>query len=928
MNKRTNHRAFGYATIALTLAAIGSLSIAENKPVFAQLTPDNTLGTENSIVTPQQLRDLIQGGAIRGNALFHSFDEFNVQDGGSVFFDLQNNTDILNIFTRVTGGSVSNILGTLGVLQDALNSDVLGNANLFLLNPNGITFGANANLQLNGSFFATTADSFDFDNFTFSASGEETPPPLLTVSIPRFLSFRDNPGTIINQSVTRAENSRGRRIKVGLQVPQDQTIGFIGGEVQFLEGGSARSADGRIEIGAVGTNSLVSFTQIETSAGTTNYVLGYERVEIFQDILLGSESGERSEIFVNGDEGGGTIQLQGMNINLSNARVRSNGSSPSRDPGNILINSSILTIENTSQVEAQVLFEPEVGESTNGASIDINTGDLILRSGGGIGTFANLGTTGDGGNIIINATNSVQVFGSETGGLAGVFAQTLNESTGNAGNITINTPQLLVQGGGRVTASTRQEAFGNGGNITVNATEFIRIVGEASAGDNNPSFLASQSTVGSTGNGGDIIINTPQLILQDGGRIAASTSTEGDGGSIIVNATELVQIIGNAQDVKDITAEDRISNFDTLGSRIASSVVLQETTGNGGEITINTPQLLIQDGGLIDASTEGIGNGGSIKLDISETILVEGTDSGIFSRAIEGSLGNAGSIDIDPQQITVQDSGTISVSNLGTGEAGILTIVSDNLTLDNSTITATTVSNNGGNITLDIADLLLLRNGNGNSNAVISATAGGQGTGGNLTIDTTFLVAFPNENSDITANASQGRGGNINITATGVFGIQFRNALTEFSDITATSDFGISGTVTLNTPETQINQEQIEQPEEVVDSSDIISQSACYDFGGESQLANTGRGGVPDIPGFITRNSVVDVELVDEVLPAPPSEAIKPHHRTDVTFLDSEGEEFKPAMGAVLLPNGMVEFVDYNPVEVYRDMYAAAGCSN
>ena len=927
MNKRTNHRAFGYATIALTLAAIGSLSIAENKPVFAQLTPDNTLGTENSIVTPQQLRDLIQGGAIRGNALFHSFDEFNVQDGGSVFFDLQNNADILNIFTRVTGGSVSNILGTLGVLQDALNSDVLGNANLFLLNPNGITFGANANLQLNGSFFATTADSFDFDNFTFSASGEETPPPLLTVSIPRFLSFRDNPGTIINQSVTRAENSRGRRIKVGLQVPQDQTIGFIGGEVQFLEGGSARSADGRIEIGAVGTNSLVSFTQIETSAGTTNYVLGYERVEIFKDILLGSESGERSEIFVNGDEGGGTIQLQGMNINLSNARVRSNGSSPSRDPGNILINSSILTIENTSQVEAQVLFEPEVGESTNGASIDINTGDLILRSGGGIGTFANLGTTGDGGNIIINATNSVQVFGSETGGLAGVFAQTLNESTGNAGNITINTPQLLVQGGGRVTASTRQEAFGNGGNITVNATEFIRIVGEASAGDNNPSFLASQSTVGSTGNGGDIIINTPQLILQDGGRIAASTSTEGDGGSIIVNATELVQIIGNAQDVKDITAEDRISNFDTLGSRIASSVVLQETTGNGGEITINTPQLLIQDGGLIDASTEGIGNGGSIKLDISETILVEGTDSGIFSRAIEGSLGNAGSIDIDPQQITVQDSGTISVSNLGAGEAGILTIVSDNLTLDNSTITATTVSNNGGNITLDIADLLLLRNGNGNGNAVISATAGGQGTGGNLTIDTTFLVAFPNENSDITANASQGRGGNINITATGVFGIQFRNALTEFSDITATSDFGISGTVTLNTPETQINQEQIEQPEEVVDSSDIVSQSICSDFGGESQLANTGRGGVPQIPGFIIRNSVVDVELVDEVLPAPPPQAIKPHHRTDVTFIDSEGEEFKPAMGAVLLPNGMVEFVDYNPAEVYRDMYAA-GCSS
>ena len=75
--------------------------------------------------------------------------------------------------------------------------------------------------------------------------------------------------------------------------------------------------------------------------------------------------------------------------------------------------------------------------------------------------------------------------------------------------------------------------------------------------------------------------------------------------------------------------------------------------------------------------------------------------------------------------------------------------------------------------------------------------------------------------------------------------------------------------------------------------------------------------------------SIEELEkTLDEVLlPPPPPEAIKPNHRTDVTFLDSEGEEFKPAMGAVLLPNGMVEFVDYNPAEVFRDMYAAADCN-
>ncbi len=147
--------------LPFTIATI--VGFTDKNSVFAQLTPDNTLGAESSIVTPQQLRDLIQGGAIRDGALFHSFEDFNVGEGRQVFFDLQNNTNILNIFTRVTGGNVSNILGTLGVLQDALNSDVLGNANLFLFNPNGITFGQNANLQLNGSFFATTADGFGFD---------------------------------------------------------------------------------------------------------------------------------------------------------------------------------------------------------------------------------------------------------------------------------------------------------------------------------------------------------------------------------------------------------------------------------------------------------------------------------------------------------------------------------------------------------------------------------------------------------------------------------------------------------------------------------------------------------------------------------------------------------------------------------------------
>jgi len=58
--------------------------------------------------------------------------------------------------------------------------------------------------------------------------------------------------------------------------------------------------------------------------------------------------------------------------------------------------------------------------------------------------------------------------------------------------------------------------------------------------------------------------------------------------------------------------------------------------------------------------------------------------------------------------------------------------------------------------------------------------------------------ANPDENSDITANAFQGNGGNINISTNTIFGLKFRSQLTPLSDITASSQFGLSGQVTIN----------------------------------------------------------------------------------------------------------------------------------
>ncbi|WP_366517191.1 filamentous hemagglutinin N-terminal domain-containing protein [Microcoleus sp. PH2017_09_SFU_O_A] len=160
---------------------------------IAQIIPDSTLGAESSRLVPDTINNLpsdrISGGATRGSNLFHSFRSFNIGEGRGLYFE--NPSAVSNIFTRVTGGQPSNILGTLGVQ---------GNANLFLINPKGIVFGPNARLDLRGSFVASTADSIVFNNgFEFSTNTGQTS-PLLTVNIPVGLRFRDNPGTIVNQS--------------------------------------------------------------------------------------------------------------------------------------------------------------------------------------------------------------------------------------------------------------------------------------------------------------------------------------------------------------------------------------------------------------------------------------------------------------------------------------------------------------------------------------------------------------------------------------------------------------------------------------------------------------------------------------------------------------------------------------------------------
>jgi filamentous hemagglutinin family protein len=220
----------GLGKLKLASAMLAMIAIATNTPGVAQIVPDSTR-PHNSRVTEAGNTFTIEGGTSAGGNLFHSLREFSLTTGSEAFFN--NALTINNIITRVTGGQVSHIDGLIRAN---------GGANLFLINPSGIIFGANAQLNIGGAFIGSTADSIRFaDGSTFSAKNPQNP-PLLTINVPIGWQFGSQPANIINQSQP-----------VGLAVQPGQTLALIGGNVNLVAGWLT-APQGRIELGSVGSN--------------------------------------------------------------------------------------------------------------------------------------------------------------------------------------------------------------------------------------------------------------------------------------------------------------------------------------------------------------------------------------------------------------------------------------------------------------------------------------------------------------------------------------------------------------------------------------------------------------------------------------------------------------------------------------------------
>jgi large exoprotein involved in heme utilization and adhesion len=444
-----------------------------------------------------------------------------------------------------------------------------------------------------------------------------------------------------------------------------------------------------------------------------------------------------NDILVSADilfaNGGNITFAAGNNISVDGASIRANS-------GNIRLTAgNILRLENNALVDTDD-FSALTSDSGN---LTINTRGVELLDNSLLS--ASTSGSGDGGLLEINAADFVELNSDSR-----ITSQT-NSGTGNAGDVSIFTGQVLVSDRAQISIATFGD--GNGGSLTINARDFVQLTGN---GADLRTGLFSQANPGSSGNAGDILITTEQLIAENGAQVSTATFGPGNGGMLIVNATDLIQLTGsrtrftsltnpgssgNAGEIQLFTSrllvEDGANiSTGTFGPGDGNSLTINATdfvrltssgsgvsslssqanpgsTGNAGDIQISTGQFLLEDRAQVGTATSGTGNGGTLIINAREVVRLAGNGAqvtGLFSQAAPGSSGNAGDIQISTEQFWVEE-GKISARTLGSGSAGDIEIDANRLEMTGFISVISTSSNSpnisSGAIDIEATDVIL-----------------------------------------------------------------------------------------------------------------------------------------------------------------------------------------------------------------------------
>ena len=762
----------------------------------AQITPDQTLGQEASRIRAELNNDFIDGGAIRDSNLFHSFQEFSIDEGRGAYFT--NPGGVNNIFSRVTGGNISEILGTLGVL---------GNANLFLLNPNGIIFGENASLDVNGSFIASTADSLVFgDEFAFSASNPTQVPPLLTINLIPGLQYGTNnsQSTIIN-SGNLTVGDRQRLTLAGNQVTSTGSLTAPGGTIKIL---------GRESIALLGNATI----DVSSSTGGGTVLIGgdfqgRDTVPNAKRTYVGNNVSIKADALANGNGGraivwadevtgfygkisakgglesgdGGLVEVSGKEHLIFRGQVDT--SAVNGLPGTLLLDPTNIIIANGSGDEAGDGTDTFAGNNSGvvGSILSAPLSEIDDTAPTTIYESELEGLSGDT-NIILQATNNITLQDLSDDSLelaagAGVIALSADADRDGVGdfvmedevadtiftngrNITIDGANLAISN-----INTSVSSLANSGSINGNATK-----GNITARDlNTTSSLADAGAVSLNANG-NININLriqTRSFTGNGGDMSLTA-----GGNITINPRASILSLGSL--AGDITLSSKGDISIARSGIVSNNLTQNESNGLGGDITMAANSIFLINGTFLNAITSGQSNSGLIKLTANDSISLTGQSPLGSSRigsvvASSDALGNSAGIIIETNNLFLSDGAVISANTFGEGNAGTITITAT------ESVTLSGENSQGGSFISSVVGL------------------GAEGTAGGITINTGSLSL--KDGASVSASTLEvGDAGDITITATDAITLEGEDKIGFPSSIASTVEpkaQGTAGSITI-----------------------------------------------------------------------------------------------------------------------------------
>ncbi|MDH5324094.1 MAG: filamentous hemagglutinin N-terminal domain-containing protein [Gammaproteobacteria bacterium] len=799
--------------------------------VAAEVILDGSMGNAQTIEGPDY-NISAELGQIHGSNLFHSFSEFTINTNESANFSGPDT--IQNVISRVTGNNATWIDGSI-------NSSMAG-ANFYFINPNGLLFGANASLNISGSFYASSANYLALaQDGHYNATHPEN--SVLSVAAPTAFGFLDGNVGSISLDATQLRVDSGREINLS------------GGHIR-ITGSAEQQAQLQAPNGVISLNSVASIGEVpfassdaDTDARALNAFESVGRIDV-------------NNAWINTQGSlGGTIVIRGGRLEMNNSTTYSSTNDPTpdtdlnlrQDKGTLVSTRDTVVLSNASRIGSNAYGT----NAPNARGVRVDTHTLELNSQSSLESTVYPGSHGNTDGVTVNATDvllnqrsyirsnsygpgragGVTVNGDSVTLRSGSFLNATAWATGETGGVTVNSDILNMDAS---YISTTSFGSANAADIAINSTTFnirgvrtefqglfANTLSEGTAGDININVIESihadhyarieaGSGWGGTGHGGHITVTTPNLVISDGSYISSSTFFGGGGNSGDVSITsEQISIIGVEQSSspfqKDFTGIQTAAGpaggnggrlqitTDQLTIKNRGNInTATYGTGRGGDLHITAQNIEVLNGGQINSGAFGSGNGGDISIE-TENLLVSGVHpdrfnlfgdtnnpnlavSGINSQAVLGG-GNAGDIHIHANTVELADSGRISTDTYGPGQGGLIHIEAKELNIHGQNQTLKTFLEEIGS-SADVNSRAGLHAGTKNFYRSVTGNAGEIRLDVNsIRLDQGIIASFTNSNA---------LGGNINITTDFL-------SLQNHSLVTAESRFtGDTGDININ----------------------------------------------------------------------------------------------------------------------------------